>query len=231
MALVDIESEFSEAEHAVRDQAHKFAEEVMRPAGVAARQAGGSGRRDREAIGAVAGVRPLPRTRLRRPRVTRSRDDARAGRATALPRQRRTRLGRLGTRHQSRRLGLPSLLRQAFRPAGADRTLLRAGKPRHRLLGGHRARPRQRHARLRPTPLQRRETARQLHRAQGRRQLGDPRPEVRVGFERHDRDGRRAVLHDRPGATASRAAAWPSCRSIFPVCRAASRSTRSASAR
>jgi alkylation response protein AidB-like acyl-CoA dehydrogenase len=34
MALVDIESEFSEAEHAVRDQAHKFAEEVMRPAGV-----------------------------------------------------------------------------------------------------------------------------------------------------------------------------------------------------
>jgi len=33
MALVDIESEFSEAECAVRDQAHKFAEEVMRPAG------------------------------------------------------------------------------------------------------------------------------------------------------------------------------------------------------
>jgi len=33
MALVDIESELSEQERAVCDQAHKFAEEVMRPAG------------------------------------------------------------------------------------------------------------------------------------------------------------------------------------------------------
>jgi alkylation response protein AidB-like acyl-CoA dehydrogenase len=33
MALVDIESELSDQERAVRDAAHRFAEEVMRPAG------------------------------------------------------------------------------------------------------------------------------------------------------------------------------------------------------
>jgi len=64
-----------------------------------------------------------------------------------------------------------------------------------------------------------------------RRRIRDPRPEGGLGFERHHRHSRNTLLHHRSETRDSRAAGSPSCRWICRACRVVSRSTKSASGR
>ena len=187
MGLTDIELDLDEEQRSIRDAVHTFAAEVMRPAGRAPRSLGrpiGGHRPPLDPLGRLREVsRPRPRGPRRRSDPgghTPTGADPRAGAGGAW-------LGRHGIGDQPGGERIPGHVRAAGRAPGADRALLRPRQPRDRLLGDHRARSRQRHARLDRAALRRPAAQANCIATQGRRRLRHQGPESRLGVQRLDR--------------------------------------------
>ena len=192
MASIDLELELSDEERQVQETVHKFAAEVMRPAGIALDKL--SDPQDVIAEGSMLWDvfekhRALGLDALEDPS---SGLHAGAAGAAALHHRRGVRLGRLRAGDRFRRQRLPPHARHAVGQAASHRALCAPGSA--RLLGDHRAGPRQRPDLLRDRSRRREAGQAQLHRAQGRRLLRDHRTEGGLGLERDDRGGGRPLL-------------------------------------
>lgn len=125
--ITDIEVGLSDTERAIRDRAHQFAKDVMRPIGAQLDQLQAPGRH-RLRFAALGRVQEVPRSRPLRHGVRDGRDVAVRTGPAPRHRQRGDGLGRLRVGHQPERLELPQDVRDDVRPQALVDRYVRSGK-------------------------------------------------------------------------------------------------------